>query len=196
MSLITWFSKLEADHHGWSLAAAVWVHIAAGNGYTFPLYSSAPKSVLSVNKEQEWLALCFATNSKACFGTAVLVTNMRNFPPSRGTVVGILSGYVGISATVYTVVYSMVFKVSASGLLLFLAVGISVVCIAMMNFVRACTPFFRRRFFSACPFLFNRLPVFFFPSYLVITTAINNMISVVLQINWSEMIVPPTWILC
>uniref|UniRef100_A0A803P080 Nodulin-like domain-containing protein n=1 Tax=Cannabis sativa TaxID=3483 RepID=A0A803P080_CANSA len=182
------------------LAAAVWVEIAAGNAYNFPLYSSALKSVLGFNQQQVtilgvandigesvgllpgiacnkfppwavllvgtvccflgygviWLAvsqtlpnlpywllfvtLCIATNSNAWFGTAVLVTNMRNFPLNRGTVAGILKGYVGLSAAVYTVIFSMVLKKSALNLLLFLALGIPVLSLVMMYFVQACNP--------------------------------------------------------
>ncbi|KAJ8568651.1 hypothetical protein K7X08_028184 [Anisodus acutangulus] len=53
-----------------------------------------------------WIVLCVATNSSAWFSTTVLVTNMRNFPLSRGTVAGILKGYGGLSAAVYTEAYS------------------------------------------------------------------------------------------
>ncbi|XWS20486.1 hypothetical protein CRYUN_Cryun31cG0105100 [Craigia yunnanensis] len=182
------------------LAAAVWVEISAGNGYNFPLYSSALKSVLGYSQQQVtilgvandigesvgllpgiacnkfppwivllfgvfacflgygviwlavsqtiyglpywvlWIALVVATNSNAWFGTAVLVTNMRNFPLSRGTVSGILKGYAGISAAVYTVLYSTLLEQSASKLLLFLTLGLPVVCLAMMYFIRPCTP--------------------------------------------------------
>ncbi|KAL5756574.1 hypothetical protein ACOSQ2_021320 [Xanthoceras sorbifolium] len=87
-----------------------------------------------------FLALIVATNSNAWLGTAVLVTNMRNFPFTRGTVAGILKGYVGISAAVYTVLYSMVLKDSATRLLLFLALGLPVICVVMMYFIRVCTP--------------------------------------------------------
>ncbi|XVF86378.1 hypothetical protein PTKIN_Ptkin18bG0035100 [Pterospermum kingtungense] len=87
-----------------------------------------------------WIALLVATNSNAWFGTAVLVTNMRNFPLSRGTVSGILKGYVGISAAVYTVLYSILLEKSASKLLLFLTLGLPVICLAMMYFIRPCTP--------------------------------------------------------
>jgi hypothetical protein len=41
---------------------------------------------------QLWLALCVATNRSTWFCTTVLVTNMRNFPLSRGTISGILKG--------------------------------------------------------------------------------------------------------
>ncbi|KAJ7951945.1 Protein NUCLEAR FUSION DEFECTIVE 4 [Quillaja saponaria] len=220
------------------LAAAVWVQIAAGNAYTFPLYSSALKSVLGLNQQQVtilgvandlgenvslipgiacnkfppwalllvgtvlcffgygviwlsvsqtvsslpywavWIALCLATNSNAWFGTAVLVTNMRNFPLSRGTVAGILKGYIGISAAVYTVIYSMVLKGSASGLLLFLAVGISVVCLAMMYFVRACAPPSGEESSVHVHFLFTQAASVVLAIYVVVTTAINDLISI------------------
>lgn len=87
-----------------------------------------------------FVALVVGTNSNAWFGTAVLVTNMRNFPLSRGTVAGILKGYVGISAAVYTVIYSLILGQSASELLLFLTLGIPVICLAMLYFIRPCTP--------------------------------------------------------
>ncbi|KAK3219236.1 hypothetical protein Dsin_013206 [Dipteronia sinensis] len=87
-----------------------------------------------------FLALVVAANSNAWFGTAVLVTNMRNFPLSRGTVAGILKGYAGISAAVYTVIYSIVLNQSATRLLLFMALGLPVICLLMMYFVRVCTP--------------------------------------------------------
>ncbi|XP_022777115.1 protein NUCLEAR FUSION DEFECTIVE 4-like isoform X1 [Durio zibethinus] len=87
-----------------------------------------------------WIALVVASNSNAWFGTAVLVTNMRNFPLSRGTVAGILKGYIGISAAVYTVLYSSLLEQSASKLLLFLTLGIPVICLALMYFIRPCTP--------------------------------------------------------
>ncbi|KAK8480831.1 hypothetical protein V6N13_063201 [Hibiscus sabdariffa] len=87
-----------------------------------------------------WIALAVASNSNAWFGTAVLVTNMKNFPLSRGTVSGILKGYVGISAAVYTVLYSSLLEKSASKLLLFLTLGIPVICLALMYFIRPCDP--------------------------------------------------------
>nr|CAD1824978.1 unnamed protein product [Ananas comosus var. bracteatus] len=165
------------------LGAAVWVQVAAGSAYTFPLYSHALKAVLGLRQQQVamlgvandmgenlglvpgllcnrlapglalavgaaacflgfgllwlavsrtllglpycllqsvcmqnkfnlsiqiqlWIALYVGTNSSAWLMTAVLVTNMRNFPVSRGTVAGILKGYAGLSAAVFTPIYS------------------------------------------------------------------------------------------
>ncbi|KAL3633105.1 hypothetical protein CASFOL_026089 [Castilleja foliolosa] len=182
------------------LGAAVWIQIAAGNAYTFPLYSPSLKSVLGFNQQQLtilgvandigenvgilpgiacnkfppwavllvgvcasflgygvlwlavsqtvqslpywvlWLALCIATNSSAWLGTAVLVTNMRNFPLSRGTVAGILKGYAGLSAAVYTETYTMVLNSSAQNHLLLLTLGIPFIGLTMMYLIRPCTP--------------------------------------------------------
>ncbi|KAE9601767.1 hypothetical protein Lal_00041033 [Lupinus albus] len=182
------------------LGASVWVQIAAGNCYTFPLYSHSLKSVLGFSQSQltllgvandlgenvgllpglasntfpPWLilfigaifsffgfgllylsititlhsipywllclALAVATNSCAWLTTAVLVTNMRNFPVSRGTVAGILKAYGGLSTAVYTQIYKVVLHNSSSEFLLFLAVGISISCFSTMFLVRPCTP--------------------------------------------------------
>ncbi|XP_062008047.1 protein NUCLEAR FUSION DEFECTIVE 4 isoform X1 [Rosa rugosa] len=220
------------------LGAAVWVQIAAGNAYNFPLYSPLLKSVLGYNQMQltilgvasdigesvallpgiacnkfpPWAVLlvgcvlCFfgygvlwlavsetvanmpyilqlfitiliAMNSNAWFGTAVLVTNMRNFPLSRGTVAGILKGYIGISAAVYTVVYSLVLKESALNLLLFLALGLPVLCLALMYFIRPCTPASGEESSEHGHFLFTQVVSVVLAVYLLLITVVNQMIS-------------------
>nr|CAB3467236.1 unnamed protein product [Digitaria exilis] len=74
-----------------------------------------------------WFALCLAANGGAWMGTAVLVTNMRNFPVSRGSVAGILKGYSGLSAAVFTEIYTGVLRDSPTNLLLFLTLGVPAV---------------------------------------------------------------------
>ncbi|KAJ1426660.1 Nodulin-like [Sesbania bispinosa] len=182
------------------LAAAVWIQIAAGNAYNFPLYSSALKSVLGLNQQQVtilgvandvgenvgllpgiacnkfppwslllvgavlcffgygviwlavsqtvsglpyvllWLALCVATNSSAWFGTAVLVTNMRNFPLSRGTISGILK--------------------------------------VMMYFIRPCTPPSGEDSSVHVHFIFTQAASILLASYLVTTTIVSDVVSI------------------
>ncbi|KAL6584861.1 hypothetical protein OROMI_004150 [Orobanche minor] len=219
------------------LGAAVWVQIAAGNAYTFPLYSSSLKSVLGFNQQQLtilgvandigenvgilpgiacnklppssvllvgvcasffgygilwlavsqtiqplpywvlWIALCIATNSSAWLGTAVLVTNMRNFPLSRGTIAGILKGYVGLSAAVFTEIYSMVLNGSASNHLLLLTLGIPTIGLLMMYFIRPCTPASRENSSEHGHFLFIQSASLALAVYLLTTTVLKDLLS-------------------
>ncbi|CAI9753617.1 unnamed protein product [Fraxinus pennsylvanica] len=219
------------------LGAAVWVEIAAGSAYTFPLYSPSLKSVLGFNQQQLtilgvandigenvgilpgiacnkfppwalllvgvfasflgygvlylavsqtvqslpywvlWIALCVATNSSAWLSTAVLVTNMRNFPLSQGTVAGLLKGYIGLSAAVYTEVYSMVLNGSASKLLLLLTLGIPITCLAMMYFIRPCTPASGEDSSEHAHFLFTQGTSLSLGIYLLTTIILKDSLS-------------------
>lgn len=126
---------------------------------------------------QLWLALCIATHSSSWFGTAVLVTNMRNFPLSRGTVAGILKGYVGLSAAVFTEVYTMLLNDSASKLLLFMTLGIPITCLAMMYFVRACTPASEEDSSEHVHFLFTQAASLSLAVYLLTTTILKDKLA-------------------
>ncbi|KAF8400579.1 hypothetical protein HHK36_013878 [Tetracentron sinense] len=231
------------------LGAAVWIQIAAGNAYNFPLYSHSLKSVLGFNQQQLtmlgvandigenmgllpgvicnkfppwivlligtltcffgygvlwlaisqtvaslpywllWIALCIATNSSAWLGTSVLVTNMRNFPLSRGTVAGILKGYVGLSAAVYTEIYSMVLNDSSSKLLLFLTLGIPVLCLAMMYFIRPCTPASGEDSAEHGHFLFTQAASVTLGIYLLTTTVLDNVFSLSAPISYTFIVI-------
>ncbi|KAL9249295.1 NUCLEAR FUSION DEFECTIVE 4-like protein [Drosera capensis] len=122
-----------------------------------------------------WLALCIATNSNAWFGTAVLVTNMRNFPLSRGTVAGLLKGYVGLSAAVYTEIFSMVLNKSASKLLLFLTIGLPILCFAMMYFIRPCIPSSVDNSYEHNHFLFTQGASVVLGIFLLTTTILDDI---------------------
>ncbi|KAK9690428.1 hypothetical protein RND81_09G127300 [Saponaria officinalis] len=87
-----------------------------------------------------WIAHLAAANSSAWFSTAVIVTNMKNFPLNRGTVAGLMKGYSALAAGIFTEIYSMVLNKSTSALLLFLTFGLPVICFAMMTLVRLCSP--------------------------------------------------------
>lgn len=226
------------------LGAAVWVQIASGNTFTFPLYSHSLKSVLGFNQRQVtllgvandigenvgllpgiacnkfppwlilcvgafasfigygvlwlavsqtltnlpylllWFALVIATNSSAWLTTAVLVTNMRNFPVSRGKVAGILKGYGGLSAAVFTEIYSLLLHNSSSTFLLFLAIGIPVVCFCMMFLVRPCTPALDEDSTSNSHFIFIQCSSVVLGVYLLATTIFGNLIPFSITVSY------------
>ncbi|KAL6842240.1 hypothetical protein ACP4OV_027888 [Aristida adscensionis] len=121
-----------------------WLVLLTGAAFCFlgfgTLWLAVSGTVLAMPYWLLWSALAIGTSSNVWFVTAVLVTNMRNFPRRRGGVAGILKGYVGLSAALFTQVFSGVLHRSPAGLLLLLAVGLPVVCLATMYYVRPCTP--------------------------------------------------------
>ncbi|PKA59166.1 hypothetical protein AXF42_Ash001259 [Apostasia shenzhenica] len=125
-----------------------------------------------------WIASCIATNAGAWLGTGVLVTNMRNFPYSRGTVAGILKGYIGLSVAVYTQIYTGVLHSSSTNLLLFLTLGVPAICLATMYFVRPCTPAEGDDPSEHNHFLFTQITSVLLSIYLLLSTFFNDMISV------------------
>ncbi|KAI8565689.1 hypothetical protein RHMOL_Rhmol03G0280400 [Rhododendron molle] len=230
------------------LGAAVWIQIASGNAFNFPLYSHSLKSVLGFSQQQLtmlgvandfgenigilpgiacnkfppwvvlligavfsffgygvlwlavsrtveslpywllWLALCVATNSCAWLGTAILVTNMRNFPLSRGTVAGILKGYGGLSAAVYTEIFSILLHNSSSKLLLFLSLGIPILCILMMFAVRPCTPVSGEDTAEHCHFLFIQAASVVLGLYLLTTTVLYHFVSLSAFVSYAFLV--------
>lgn len=109
---------------------------------------------------------------------------MRNFPLSRGTVAGILKGYVGLSAAVFTEVYTMVLNGSAAKLLLFMTLGIPITCLAMMYFVRPCTPASEEDPSEHVHFLFTQAASLSLAVYLLTTTILKDKLSISTPISY------------
>lgn len=107
----------------------------------------------------------------------MLVTNMRNFPVSRGTVAGILKGYAGLSAAVYTEIYSVILHSSSPNLLLFLALGVPILCFIVMYFVRPCTPSSRESSAENSHFAFIQVVSILLGIYLLSTTILGYVFS-------------------
>lgn len=138
---------------------------------------------------QLWFALCIATNSNAWFSTGVLVTNMRNFPVSRGTVAGILKGYSGLSAAVYTEVYSVLLGSSSLKLLMFLTLGVPTLCLVMMSFVRPCTPASGDDPSEKSHFLFIQVSSVVLGVYVLTTTILDDVMSLSAPVSYSFLLV-------
>lgn len=226
-------------------AAAVWVGIAAGNSYCFPLYSHSLKTVLGFSQQQLtilgvandfgentgilpgvacnyfppwavllvgvfssffgygviwlaitrtvvnlpywilWIALVLAANSSAWLGTAVIVTNLRNFPLSRGTVAGLLKGYIALSAAVFTEVCTMLLNGSASAIVLVFTLGIPVICLSLMYYVRPCTPAFEADPSENGHFLFTQGTSLILAIFLLSTTVLKDTLNLNNTISYS-----------
>ncbi|MFS7963413.1 putative MFS transporter superfamily [Helianthus anomalus] len=226
-------------------AAAVWVGMAAGNSYCFPLYSDSLKTVLGFSQQQLtvlgvandfgentgilpgiacnyfppwavllvgvfsaffgygviwlaitqtvhnlpywvlWIALVVAANSSAWLGTAVLVTNLRNFPLSRGTVAGLLKGYIALSAAVFTEVCTMLLNGSSTQLVLVFTLGIPIICLALMYYVRPCTPASEPDPSENVHFMFTQASSLILAIFLLTTTILKNSLNLNKTISYT-----------
>lgn len=81
------------------------------------------------------VVFCMGGNSTTWMNTAVLVTCMRNFPRSRGTVTGTLKGYIGLSTAIFTQLCTALFTSEATSFLLLLTFLPVIVCLTAIVFL-------------------------------------------------------------
>ncbi|OEL30029.1 hypothetical protein BAE44_0008951 [Dichanthelium oligosanthes] len=123
--------------------------------------------------------VCAGANSQAFAGTGALVTCVRNFPETRGAVLGLLKGYVGLSSAILAQVYLALYGGGdARSLVLLIAWLPAAVSVVFLGTVRVMPPYRQRQSASRVG---GGGDVFFCLLYISIALATYILVMIVVQ---------------
>ncbi|MCL7043195.1 hypothetical protein MKW94_014809 [Papaver nudicaule] len=89
-------------------------------GY-FMVWSSISGRISKPHIWQMCLYICIGANSQNFTLTSVTVTSVKNFPDNRGTLIGLLKGFTGLSGAVMMQLYLAIYGNDSNSLILFIA---------------------------------------------------------------------------
>ncbi|KAK4845709.1 hypothetical protein QYF36_008217 [Acer negundo] len=124
------------------------------------------------------IAIFVGTNGETYFNTAALVSCVQNFPKNRGPVVGILKGFAGLSGAILTQIYAIINSPNEASLIFLVAVGPSMVAIALMFIVRPVRGHKQVRSSDSSGFLFTYSVCLVLAAYMLGVLLLEDLVDV------------------